>query len=686
MRLVTKGLPLDVVTEICDRAFSQEDRDFNQCDVEGAFLPPDGAFSSSDIDVFLIAKSQEEANHRIRVLVDQLRVNSGCEAEDFRLVRTANAISVWAPFPNRPVQILVVMYRTMEEVLAFFDLDCVSVGYDGVNVYCLPRFLRAVNTGYNFVEPAKLRRWSTGPRICKYTKRGFGTLFFEVCKHNPRCDVQLDDLTAQRIAAVEANTSAQSDLGYGETVLPFSNSVKLGIHFDLYIKRLGLKERAVAQKLNLNIDGTVAKHFVVSRIIGTDLEEMLSDPALPELRWKVTDLWQSRRGNEFLPKCYMCNRRIDQSETYSERPQLCAGCEALNNDKASQWADLTGHVALVTGGRIKIGYQVALRLLRMNATVLVTTRFPRSAYRTFESEPDFAQWSSRLRIFAVDFRFVHCLTSFLQYIRDQYPTIHIVINNAAQTIRRPPAYYRELVAAEENLPDHESIMHLTAPTKLAIEDDQAANSTLAVRGLTPAQMTQLAVGMEDDEAAMEDSIVFPVGMTDEHGEQLDLRDHTSWTQKPGEIRAVEATEVQLINSVAPLTILNALWNNLTNRMPGDDKPRFVVNVTSPEGQFDTPFKTPHHVHTNMAKAGLNMITRTAYTELAKYRVYITSVDTGWVSTMAPVTKPAPWNNKIAAPLTVMDGAVRVLDPIVDGVAHGNLRTGVLLRNFSTACW
>ena len=42
-------------------------------------------------------------------------------------------------------------------------------------------------------------------------------------------------------------------------------------------------------------------------------------------------------------------------------------------------ADLTGTVALLTGRRVKIGYQAGTKLLRCGASLIVVTRFPRDA-------------------------------------------------------------------------------------------------------------------------------------------------------------------------------------------------------------------------------------------------------------------------------------------------------------------
>jgi len=59
---------------------------------------------------------------------------------------------------------------------------------------------------------------------------------------------------------------------------------------------------------------------------------------------------------------------------------LCFICGDFNFLKRNQKADLTGLIALVTGARIKIGFEIAIKLLRDGATVIATTRFWKDAF------------------------------------------------------------------------------------------------------------------------------------------------------------------------------------------------------------------------------------------------------------------------------------------------------------------
>ena len=304
------------------------------------------------------------------------------------------------------------------------------------------------------MEPAKLRRWSTGPRILKYKSRGFGTVFFEICKHQPRCDLPstLDEETARRIAALNGSVSASQDLGYGEVELPFVARMLLGMHLDQYMEMHESRRKNIRQDIDFQSKGLwnlpdsdlVAGKY---RYIAGDnsaseasiealLNVSLEADGLPAVRWKNVDLWESRRGNEFLPRCYMCRERIDPSATVAERPRLCATCETLSREKLQQTADLTGKTAIVTGGRVNIGYATALKLLRMGCEVAVTTRFPKDCLRRYSQEADASSWLSRLWVYGADFRNVPTVAALGKHLASQFPRLDILINNAAQTVKR----------------------------------------------------------------------------------------------------------------------------------------------------------------------------------------------------------------------------------------------------------
>ena len=155
-----------------------------------------------------------------------------------------------------------------------------------------------------------------------------------------------------------------------------------------------------------------------------------------------------------LPKlrsCYSCKVRFRNMHHFYD--QFCPTCAPYNYAKRHQTSDMSGRVAVVTGSRVKIGYQVCLKLLRAGATVVATTRFPNNAVAAYRRERDFDDWGCRLNVYGLDLRDVTGLEAFARYLRVTYGDrgIDVLINNACQTVRRPGGYYAPLVAREGEL-------------------------------------------------------------------------------------------------------------------------------------------------------------------------------------------------------------------------------------------
>ena len=145
-------------------------------------------------------------------------------------------------------------------------------------------------------------------------------------------------------------------------------------------------------------------------------------------------------------RCYVCKREYATLHFFYD--QLCPECAAFNYAKRGELADLSGRVALLTGGRVKIGYQAGLKLLRAGAELIVTTRFPRDAVRRYAAEPDYAAWAERLTVYGLDLRHTPSVEAFCAGLLATRPRLDFIINNACQTVRRPPAFYAHMLAAE----------------------------------------------------------------------------------------------------------------------------------------------------------------------------------------------------------------------------------------------
>src|SRR5215207_2719692 len=180
--------------------------------------------------------------------------------------------------------------------------------------------------------------------------------------------------------------------------------------------------------------------------------------------------------------CYICKRKYTAVDAFYH--QLCPDCAALNRAKRDARTDLTGKRALLTGGRAKIGMYIALRLLRDGAHTTITTRFPRDAVRRFQAMPDSAEWIHRLKIVGIDLRDPAQVIALAESVAEQ-GALDILINNAAQTVRRSPGAYSRLVDAElaplpdGPLPELVTFGHTSDPHPQALARSVTAHPILA---------------------------------------------------------------------------------------------------------------------------------------------------------------------------------------------------------------
>jgi NAD(P)-dependent dehydrogenase (short-subunit alcohol dehydrogenase family) len=376
--------------------------------------------------------------------------------------------------------------------------------------------------------------------------------------------------------------------------------------------------------------------------------------------------------------CYVCKTHYATLHHFYD--QLCPSCAELNFTKRTELADLRGRVALLTGGRVKIGYQAGIKLLRAGAYLIVTTRFPRDSAARYAQEPDFAEWGDRLQIFGLDLRHTPSVEAFCRQLLVSRDRLDFIINNACQTVRRPPAFYQHMMARETA-----SLHELPQTTRRLLGADGAlATRRLSeVAGLTrAAELSQVRLLPEESAAH---GTLFPEGLLDQDSQQIDLRERNSWRMLLADVPSVELLEVQLVNAIAPF-IINARLKPLMMRTPERDK--HIVNVSAVEGQFYRRCKTTRHPHTNMAKAALNMMTRTSATDYYGDGLHMNSVDTGWVTDEDPAELAArkTAEHRFHPPLDIVDGAARIVDPIISGFNTGKHVWGQFLRNYQPTDW
>ena len=393
--------------------------------------------------------------------------------------------------------------------------------------------------------------------------------------------------------------------------------------------------------------------------------------------------------------CYICKQPYTVVDAFYH--QLCPDCARFSHGKRDARTDLTGKRALLTGGRAKIGMHIALRLLRDGAHTTITTRFPRDAVRRFSALPDSADWLHRLRVVGIDLRDPAQVIALADSVAAQGP-LDILINNAAQTVRRSPGAYSLLADAELQplpdgpLPEMETFGHTADPHPEALQASVDAHPLLSIaslggtiaeqggQALTADELARLAMAPGSSSLAKHaDGTAIDAG-----GLVPDVNRVNSWVQSVDQVDPLEMLEVQLCNTTAPFLLISRLRPAMA---ASPARRKHIVNVSAMEGQFSRRYKGPGHPHTNMAKAALNMLTRTSAGEMLETDgILMTAVDTGWITDERPhYTKVRLAEEGFHAPLDLVDGAARVYDPIVRGEAGEDVH-GVFLKDYEASPW
>jgi NAD(P)-dependent dehydrogenase (short-subunit alcohol dehydrogenase family) len=412
---------------------------------------------------------------------------------------------------------------------------------------------------------------------------------------------------------------------------------------------------------------------------------------------------QPERHLKFARNCYVCKAEFTHLHFFYD--SMCPSCADYNYRKRFQTARLDGRVAVITGARLKIGYHATLMMLRAGATVVASTRFPVDAALRFSRESDYPQWRERLKIYGLDLRHTPSVELFCRYLERSLGRLDILINNAAQTVRRPPGFYQHMLGNEARpyaeqpeavrylLRDHHECLRQMAVIGNANGGGGAAMPMtwqgISASSLGPgiglrasAELSQIPYAIDQSLAVEE---VFPRGQLDVDLQQVDLRETNSWRLRIAEVSTPEMLEVQLVNSVAPFVLCSRLTPLMRRDFTGQ---KHIVNVTAMEGKFYRFTKPDRHPHTNMAKAALNMLTHTSAGELEKDGIYMNAVDTGWVTDEDPAAMVSrkQEDHDFQPPLDIVDGAARICDPFFDGILSSKHWCGKFLKDYFPIDW
>lgn len=401
------------------------------------------------------------------------------------------------------------------------------------------------------------------------------------------------------------------------------------------------KKGARAQKADID-HNSISKTSIVYNAQNNISEYTVSEEAYGEVQILQNGL-----------RCYSCQTVYTQLHFFYHK--LCPACAEINYGYRMHKHDFSNYNVVITGGRVKIGYAAVLKFLRSNANVILTSRFPALALEQLQLEKDYEQWKNRLTIYGLDLRNLKAVHAFISFCHSTFNGLDILINNAAQTIKYPSEYYHSLIAKENKL--------------------LCQNQTNLFPNKTPVVFQQYNLLYPDFETKI---------AVNRFGQPIDHRDNNSWNATLTGIPTEELLEVNLINHIAPYQLISGLKSLM---LKSENQDRFIINVTSTEGQFSYPNKTIFHPHTNMTKAALNMLTKTSAGEFVKDSIFMTAVDVGWISTGVSETKRAhQFNNLRIPPLDPYDGASRIVHPISEVLKGNRSLFGVLLKDYQVVDW
>jgi len=345
-----------------------------------------------------------------------------------------------------------------------------------------------------------------------------------------------------------------------------------------------------------------------------------------------------------IKRCYICKKDHDEKVIFENYKYMCIDCGIYNYNKKVELANLKDINAFVTGIRQKIGFAIALKLLRCGCRVYGTSRFPNAALYNFSKQPDYEQFKNNLIIYGLNFVDIEKVNKLIDELKKV--GLNILINNACQTLQPTDEYINKVLLFEKHLGKYLE----NDSSKLTLMQNKA-NSELMPMNESSNKLSCIIpkINNFNNEKVELDYYMESNNIILDEFNDIQVRydkTETAWFKNIEEIEQKEIMEVTIINQLVPTLFINGLKKHMAN-------PKFIINVTAVEGQFRT-HKNSYHAHTNMCKAAINMLIRTIGEEKDK-NLFAHTIDPGFVSGVS---------QNYDYPLSSDDGASRILDPII----------------------
>lgn len=352
------------------------------------------------------------------------------------------------------------------------------------------------------------------------------------------------------------------------------------------------------------------------------------------------------------PQCYICRKFYLNNDTFDRYYTMCLQCGIFNYKQRFYTANLSNIVAFVSGIRQKIGYCIALKLLRAGATVIGTSRFYNITNYNYKKNNDYNEWKDRLIICSCDFTDISQVNDLISFLKKK--NLNIIINNACQTIRPSNNYIKKLLLLENHL--SLNFLEYDNAHRLQTSNHCSDNSIIIHSQIDSNFLIDNKIVLNNFHDIVDDNI----------------KQSSSWNKKIDQIDPREIFEAIIINQTVPTLFVNQLKSTMKG-------PKFIINVTALEGQFNTK-KNANHLHTNMCKSAMDMMIRTLFEEQDP-ELHVYCINPGFVSGVNPQHEHFP--------LSPEDAASRILNPIFryfNGDPIKKTLDNIKLKNYFPEPW